>query len=75
MKVETFVKEFNLDFSQPFIPNGFAEAKIITTEDGYKYLNIRIGNRDVDFNLNTGKAEGSGTDILDGAMWTISRRK
>jgi hypothetical protein len=74
MNINNFIKEFNLDFSQPFIPNGFTEAKIVTIDETYKYLNIRIGNRDVYFDLATGKSIAAGAGINNGVIWEINKR-
>lgn len=69
MDIDKFVAEFNYKFGIPFCEAGHAHAEIrnrrFGTEGVERYVNIRIGKRDVDFDATTGEAIGSGTLLLD----------
>ena len=74
MKIETLVKRFNEEFGDPFLPGGLVKATIRKYE-GEKYLNIKIGDRDVDYDIKTGEVTGAGTNVNAGVMWDIQKIK
>jgi hypothetical protein len=79
MNLKRFIKEFNAEFGEPFLPKGFAKARIA---GGKKDLvNISIGGRDADFTPD-GECVGSGslielpkfngrTQVCDKCSWDV----
>ena len=65
---DNMVKELNRSLSPPFLPEGFARAKII---DG-QILNLSIGDRDIDFD-ETGEGVGSGSNVGSAIQWEIKK--
>jgi len=63
-ELEQFVENINKEFNKPFL-DITVSAQIKMTALGRKYLNLRIGCRDVDFNAD-GNVIGCGTLLLDG---------
>lgn len=61
---ENFVREFNRAFGEPFLPKGFASAKL--TEDGMVWIDI--GDRDCEFD-EKGRSVGSGSKVGEGRKW------
>jgi hypothetical protein len=61
---QKFAKEFNETFSAPFLPDGFATAKVNDEGD----LIITIGNRDLQLDKDGGFI-GAGTQLVGG--WHI----
>lgn len=60
--------EFNRSFNEPFMPEGFCEAR---GKDGV--LRIRLGDRDVAFD-ELGNSIGSGGNVGSGKEWEVGRR-
>lgn len=63
---EKFVREFNRTFGEPFLPGGFAKAKV--TDRGS--IEIEIGDRDSEFHED-GSGGDSGSNVGDGMVWRI----
>jgi len=62
--IQSFIHEFNQHFGDPFLPKGFAEARM--GPDGDSCL-LRIGARTMELRFNFGKVEivGSSFDVGD----------
>ena len=74
MDWQTFANEFTTRFTTPFLPEGFVEAKIITPDKGNSYVNIRIGDRDIDVEAD-GKISGSGTNVGVAQEWIVKKKR
>lgn len=59
---QAICKIINEAFSEPFMPEGFVEAKAGVDGYGKPKINLRIGARDMSFTLN-GKLIGTGTHL------------
>lgn len=72
MNLKKFARDFNRNFSPPFLPDGFANAKIMPNGS----LSIRIGPRDWNI-TEDGKLLGAGTTVGSANKWVIktTRRK
>ena len=68
---ENMVTDLNSSMGPPFLPEGFAEAEILYDGE-YSQLHLRIGDRDVDYDLN-GKRTGSGTNVGEAVQWQITK--
>lgn len=70
---EKFVKEFNETFGPPFLPEGFAQARIKQYSKPMQVIEISIGDRDTDFDESGGRQD-SGTSVGSGVRWDIIGR-
>ena len=68
---DNMVKELNRSLSPPFMPEGFAKARIFQSQKG-NILNLQIGDRDIDFDEN-GNGVGSGSNVGSAIQWAIQR--
>lgn len=64
MNLDQFVRAFNDEFNEPFLPKGFVDAEV--RKDGFV---LRIGPRDVHFDKE-GRVLGAGTAF---GCWKIER--
>ena len=65
-------KEFNRSFNEPFMPDGFCKAEVITNSKGKRYLQIQLGDRDVEFD-EKGNSTGSGSKVGDAIQWETKK--
>lgn len=70
---DNMVKELNRSLSPPFLPEGFAEARVY--EDSHeRVLHLRIGDRDTQFGED-GNGIGSGSNVGEAVQWSIHKVK
>ena len=67
------VAAINSSFGSPFLPEGYVEARVLDSPTAGSILNLRIGDRDVDFTLR-GNSCGAGTFVVSGRKWSYVKR-
>lgn len=65
-------EELNRSFNEPFMPEGFCEAKVSKNGRDGNILRIKMGDRDTEFDTE-GNSVGSGSRVGDAKKWLIQK--
>lgn len=72
MDLKKLAREINSTYGEPFLPAGFVRAQVRERPNGEVLLNLRIGDRDADFDSEL-KCIGAGTKIGDAGQYSIQK--
>ena len=75
IRTDLIAERLNEAFGPPFLPTGYVEAQTRVGKDGYPFLAVRIGDRDVEVDYASGAFIGSGSNMGEAKEWGLPERK